>query len=62
LVFVKVRIFVHELPESLVGIAMGYWLDGCGLIQSFQTGCGVHPVSYAMGTHDLFLTVEAGGL
>ena len=45
-------------PDSSVGIATRYWLDGPGIesrwgarfFVSVQTGPGAHPASYTMGT------------
>jgi hypothetical protein len=51
-----------SFPESLIGMATGWtvgvrYLAGtrnCSLLHSVQTGSGVHPISYAMGTAGCF--------
>jgi hypothetical protein len=61
------------LRDSVVGIATGYGLDDRGfgvrvpVAQEFfplkvvQTGSGVHPASYAMGTGGSFSEGKADG-
>jgi hypothetical protein len=50
---------------SLISIVTGHGLDGWGLIPGrgkrffflqhrFQTGCGIYPASFSMGTRDYF--------
>jgi hypothetical protein len=56
--------------KTLVGIATDYGLDGQGsvpdrdkrfsVIHSIQTGSGVHPASYTMGTGGSFLDGKEG--
>jgi hypothetical protein len=44
-------------PDSSVGIAVGYGLDGRGDV--VETGSGAHPASYPMGTGGGFPTDKA---
>jgi hypothetical protein len=43
---------------SVVGMATGYGLDDRGVV---QTGSGVHPTSYPMGTGGSFPGSKAAG-
>jgi hypothetical protein len=65
--------FFVRSRDSSVGIATGYELQDGGvgvrvpvglefsLLHVVQTGSGVHPTSYSMGTGDSFLGGKAAG-
>jgi hypothetical protein len=53
--------------DSLVSIALGYWLDDAGagnfyLRHSVQNDSGAHPASYPMGTRSSFPGGKAAGV
>jgi hypothetical protein len=70
---IKRKLKTTQEPDSIVGIATGYGLDGRGvgvrvLVKArffshyiIQAGSGTHPTSYLMGTGGSFLGGKAAG-